>query len=93
MDMQAAIKELQETAIVLAGLQARQAEVLKGYGQWLEAHERSITRHEQFVARHEQMMAKHDQMMAEMDDKLNGLIAVIDGWVRNPRKPENPGSH
>jgi hypothetical protein len=71
MDMQAAIKELQETAIVVAGIQARQAEVLKGHGEWLEEHLRSLARHERFVARHE-------ELMAEMEDKLNGLIGAVD---------------
>ena len=42
MDMEGAIKQLQETVIVMAGLQARQAEVLKGHGEWLEQHERAM---------------------------------------------------
>jgi hypothetical protein len=33
MDMQGAIKELQETVVVMAGIQARQAEVLKGHSE------------------------------------------------------------
>ena len=73
MDMEDAIKQLQETAIVMAGLQARQVEVLKGHGEWLEQHERA--------------MARHDVVMAEIDDNLNGLIAVVDDLVRH-RKAE-----
>ena len=72
MDMDGAIKQLQETVIVVAGLQARQAEG-KGHGEWLEQHERA--------------MARHDVVMAEIDDKLNGLIAVVDDPVRH-RKGE-----
>jgi hypothetical protein len=70
--MELVLKQLQDTATVMAGIQARQAEVLKGHGQWLEEHNASI-------AKHEQMMARHDQVMAEIEDKLNGLIGYIDG--------------
>jgi len=72
MDMQAAIKELQETAIVMSGIQARQAEVLKVHGEWLEQNERWMTRHR--------------EAMAEFDDKLNGLIGIVDGLIRGRDK-------
>ncbi len=90
-DMEQVIKQLQDTATVMAGIQARQAEVLKGHGAWLEEHNASIARHEAFVAKHEQMMALFDtkmiaieDKMAEIEDKLNGLIGYVDG----NRKPE-----
>ena len=91
MDMEQVLKQLQDTATVMSGIQARQAEVLKGHGEWLEEHHASIARHEAFVARHEEMMARHDQAMAlfdakmiEIEDKLNGLIGYVDG-NRNPQ--------
>jgi len=65
MDMEQVIKQLQDTATVMAGIQARQAEVLKGHSQWLEEHHTFIRRHQ--------------QVMAEIEDKLNGLIGYIDG--------------
>jgi hypothetical protein len=77
MDMELVLKQLQDTATVMAGIQARQAEVLKGHGDWLAEHHASIARHEAFVAR-------HDRVMAEIEDKLNGLIGYVDG----NRKPE-----
>ena len=94
MDMEGAIKQLQETAIVMAGLQARQAEVLKGHGEWLEQQQRAMARHEAWleqqqraIARHEAWLTRHEVVMAEIDDKLNGLIAVVDDLVRH-RKAE-----
>lgn len=78
MDMQAAIKELQETVVVMAGIQARQPEVLKGHAEWLEENERWMTRRREAVARHE-------QMMAGMEDKLNGLIGFVDDMARRPK--------
>ena len=98
MDMELVLKQLQDTATVMAGIQARQAEVLKGHGDWLAEHHASIAghevwlaehnasiaRHEAFVAKHEQMMALFDTKMIEIEDKLNGLIGYVDG----NRKPE-----
>jgi hypothetical protein len=77
MDMELVLKQLQDTATVMAGIQARQAEALKGHGEWL-------VEHQAFIAKHEKMMARHDQVMAEIEDKLNGLIGYVDG----NRKPE-----
>ena len=74
MDMQGAIKELQETVVVMAGIQARQAEVLKGHSEWLEQNERWMTRHR--------------EAMAEFEDKLNGLIGFVDDMARRPKDGE-----
>lgn len=83
--MQAVIKQLQATDIVMAGIQARQAEALKSHGEWLERNELWMTRHREAVAKHDEAVARHDLMMAEIEDKLNGLIAVVDDLVRRPK--------
>jgi len=70
MDMEGAIKQLQETAIVMAGIQARQAEALKEHGEWLVSHTRA--------------MAEFDRKMIEIEDKLNGLIGYMDGQRPKP---------
>jgi hypothetical protein len=67
-DMQDAIRELQETAIVMSGIQARQAEVLKGQGLWLEQHEKRMQRLE--------------TNLAEAGEKLNALTSVVDDLGR-----------
>ncbi len=61
MDMQAAIQELQETAIVMSGIEARQAAVVKNRGEWPEQHEK--------------IMRRVELALAEATDKLNALIA------------------
>jgi hypothetical protein len=61
MDMEGAIKQLQETAVVVAGIQARQAEVLKAHGQWLEKHQNAIAKHEEWWANHQKAMADLDR--------------------------------
>jgi hypothetical protein len=41
--MQAAIKELEEAAIVTSHLQSRQTAMLKDHAEWLQSHDRAIT--------------------------------------------------
>ena len=79
MDMQAAIKELQETAIVMAGIQARQAEALKYHSQWLAEHDKSM-------ADHRKRMEHIETTLAEATDRLNGLIVIVDDLVRHRGK-------
>jgi hypothetical protein len=93
MDMELVIRQLHETATVMANIQARQAEVLKGHSEWLEAEQAWIVRHEKWlesqqaaIVRHEQMMAIFDAKMVEIEDKLNGLIGFVDDLPK--RKPE-----
>ncbi len=71
MDMQGAIKELQETAIVMAGIQTRQASALKDHADWLLEQQEAIRRHER-------NMARIELGLAEATDKLNALIHIVD---------------
>jgi len=78
MDMQAAIKELQETAIVMSGIQARQAAALKDQAVWLEGHEKRMREHEERMQRIKRNLERIDLNLAEATDKLNALINIID---------------
>jgi hypothetical protein len=40
--MEEVIRELQDTATVMAGIQARQAEALKAHSLWLQEHDRTM---------------------------------------------------
>jgi hypothetical protein len=80
MDYEAAIRQLRETEIVNAAIQARHAEFLKEHEKWLEQSTFAI-------ARHEAWFAKHELVMAEIEDKLNGLIGFVDDSAHK-RKPE-----
>jgi len=78
MNLQAVLEGFQETAVVMAAIQARQAGVPKGHGVWLEQLQ------EQELA-HQRWLEKHQQTMAEFDDKLKALISVVDDLVRHRR--------
>ena len=73
-----ALAQLQETALVVAGIQATQAEVLKHSTEWMESLQLQIARHAEFIARHEEFVTKHEVTMAEIDGKLNALIDIVD---------------
>ena len=86
--MEGALKQSQETAIVMAGIQARQAEVLKGHSQWLEDNERAATRHREMMAGMEDKLNGVVVILADMDDKLNGVIAILDDMVRRDKRQQ-----
>lgn len=77
-----ALEQLQETAVVVAGIQARQAEALKNQTQWLESLQMQEARHADFIARHE-------MTMSEIDGKLNALIDIVDHLGRRDRGGRN----
>ncbi len=76
--MQAAIKELQETAIVMSGIQARQAAALKDQAEWLAGHEQRMLEQKQRMRDHEQRMERIGMNLSEATDKLNALIKIVD---------------
>jgi hypothetical protein len=78
MKLQAVLEGFQETDVVMAGIQARQAEVPKGHGEWLEQLQKQELAHQRWLE-------KHQQTMAEFDDKRNALISVVDDLVRHRR--------
>ncbi|HZT33222.1 MAG TPA: hypothetical protein VFA33_25260 [Bryobacteraceae bacterium] len=61
--MESAIKELQETVIVMSGIQAHQARLLKEHTQWKEDHTLA--------------MRYHDERTAELDRKLDRIADLI----------------
>jgi hypothetical protein len=83
MDFEAAIRQLQNTLVVMASIQERQAAVQKTQADELEAVRdfmlESTRRHEEQLRLHEERMARIDQNLIEITDKLNGLIGYLDG--------------
>jgi hypothetical protein len=70
--MQAAIKELQDTVIVMAHIEKRQSEVRKDLMEFRSRTERNLAEIPEFQSRTE-------RNLAEITDKLNGLIGYVDG--------------
>ena len=74
-DLQQALKELQETAIVMSGIQSRQAAVLKDHAEWLQAHDRAM-------ARHDKEMAEARERGRELDERIDKLVSATGEMLR-----------
>jgi len=69
------IRQLQDTAIVMAEIQRRQAEVQK-----LQAE--NVVHMQASMRLHEQRMDHVDMRLAEITDKLEGLIGFMGGYFK-----------
>jgi hypothetical protein len=68
MNFEQAMKDVQDTLVVMVEIQRRQSEVQK-----MQAEN---------MALHEKRMAHIDMTLSEIGDKLNGLIGFMDGFTR-----------
>jgi hypothetical protein len=74
-DLQQAIKELHETAIVMSGIQSRQAALLLDHAEWLQAHDCAM-------ARHDKEMAEARERGRELDERIAKLVSAIGEMMR-----------
>jgi len=80
-DLQAAMKELEEAAIVTAHLQSRQSAVLKDHGEWLE----ELTRAQ---VKTEERFSQVAEMSRQTDERIDKLVSAIGELIRR-----NGGKH
>lgn len=72
MNFEQAIVQLQDTLVVVAEIQRRQAAVQKTQAE-------RIAESEETMRLHTQRMNHIDMRLAEITDKLDGLVGFIDG--------------
>ena len=77
MNYEQAIRELQDTMVVMAHLEKQQSEMLKHHAQVLRDHD-------DYLEELKGYRQRIDQNLAEITDKLNGLIGYVDSQ-RPPR--------
>ena len=70
-DMHQPIKELQDTLTVVIAIQARQAELIKGHGEWLESHDRA--------------MSEARERGNATDKRIEDLVSAIGKLISNER--------
>ncbi len=78
MNFEQAILQIQDTLIVMAELQRRQAEVQKTQAQFIDQLRDGLVGHEK-------RMEHIDLRLSEISDKLDGLIGFMDGFFRRPQ--------
>ena len=74
-DLQQAVKELQDTLIVISEIERRQSAMLKEHSERIVAMELHGA----------QFRERTEGNLAEMTDKLNGLIGYMDGQHKPPQ--------
>jgi hypothetical protein len=72
MNYEEAIKDLQDTLVVMAEMERRQSVMLREHAEMLRNHAEMLRDTSEFRRR-------TDQNLAEITDKLNGLIGYVDG--------------
>lgn len=78
MNFEHEIRQLQDTAIVMAEIQRRQAEVQKLQAEYVVSMQESLRVHQQ-------RMDHVDMRLSEITDKLDGLIGFMGGYFRGPQ--------
>jgi hypothetical protein len=91
MNMEAVIKDLQDTLTVMVEIERRQSKMLLDHSERLVSLEEEITEDRRETAKFRRESAEFqkrtDQNLAEITDKLNGLIGYVGNWKQPPQQP------
>ncbi len=79
MNFEQEILKVQDTLVVMAEIQRRQAEVQKIQAEELDAIRERVRKDDEL---HRKRMAHIEQNLEEITDKLNGLIGFMDGFTK-----------
>jgi len=81
--LEAARRTLEDQMIVMADLERRDADKIQDCREWLAEQTLYLAERER---QHKEWQDHHELAMKEFDDKLNGLIAWLDAFVKhNPK--------
>jgi hypothetical protein len=83
-------RDLEDQLVVMAAIERKHAATVEIWeefmAQQIQYEIEQKKRDEQWKAQHEGWKSHHELAMAEFDDKLNGLIAWLDDFVKhNPK--------
>ena len=84
MDFEREIAQLKDTAVVMAEIQRRQAQVQKDQAEVIEGMSIVLGKMREGFEQHEKRMQHIDLTLSEIGDKLNGLIGYMDSQRREP---------
>jgi hypothetical protein len=76
-NIEQAVKDLQDAMLVIAEIEKRQSSLLREHSERIVSIERSL-------ARSAQLDEEIREIQKHGDERLNALIAVVDGMVRKP---------
>lgn len=79
MNLEQAVKDLQDNLIVIAEIERRQSTLLKEHSDRIVRIEENLERGTQLNAQIHEIQRRTDLKLEELTDKLNGLIGHLDG--------------
>jgi|ERR1700691_3439178 glucan phosphorylase len=88
--LEASRRDLEDQMVVMAAMERRQEARIETWEEFMyeqiQAEIEQKAKREQAQREHEEWKTHHELAMKEFDDKLNGLIAWLDDFVkRNPK--------
>ena len=84
MNLEQAVKDLQDNLVVIAEIERRQSTPLKEHSQRILGIEQNLARSAQLNIEIQEIQKRTDLKLEELTDKLNGLIGYLDGQRRPP---------
>ena len=84
MDIEHAIKELQETAVVMTHMQARHAALSKDHGEWLADHSKAIVEIRELQRVTDERIQKLSELQRATDERIQKLVSAIGALIGKP---------
>ena len=84
-DMAKVLADLQDTVVVMAGIQQRQAAVVKEHTEWLVQHERAMTEIRELGRRNDEQIAALLEAGKRTDARIEALVSAIGEFLRKER--------
>ena len=84
MNLEQAVKDLQDSLTVIAEIERRQSSLLREHSERIVNIEHHLETVARLEAENAQFRSRTEQNLAEITDKLNGLIGYVSG-MKPPR--------
>ena len=78
-EMEKVLKSLQETSIVMSGIQERQATAIREHAEWLVAHDKAIVEMRE-------LGRKTDERLAGLGERIDALVSAMGEFLRRQGK-------
>jgi len=85
MNLEQAVKALQDNLVVIAEIETRQSALLKDHSERIVSIEENLSRSTQLNLEIQEIQKRTDLKLEKLTDKLNGLIGFVSGQHRPPR--------
>ena len=81
MDIEHAIKELQETAVVMTHIQAQHTAMAKDHTQWLADHSKAIVEIRELQRSTDERIEKLSELQRATDERIEKLVSAIGALI------------